>query len=389
MMSPDSSPSQVPLAEPRRKALGLGGFAIELILPTALAAALLLAAASYLQSWNLRGHLGLGIFGTLLVAFSFVLSIWIDSLTLARRRSVGKAQLLNRADPRSRLRKVVVGGIVIPLAAFVAANLVKLPDRRTPMSVAAQLTVRKPEASREKQLGSAVLRAQGAAAKVAGLSALQASGSAAALDELFRILAEDPAALRGGAEARALSKAIASYGKLAIPRLLERFAAASHGASASTSPGRDAFERYFGAGFDALKGEVGARSLDPATRTEELSRLQAEEARLRQSLEEVESAPLAARDGDGLASLVMQTLLEMSSGDAKDLLGFARQVVADAACTDGVRGQALLLVARLGGKSDLDLLYAQLSDASPLLQTRALQGIAMLNTRLAPAGDIK
>jgi len=388
-MPPESRSSQAPVDEPRLKVLGLGGFAVELLLPTALSAAVLLAAASHLPSWNLRGRLGLGIFGALLVAFSLVLSVWVDGLTLARRQSVGKARLLNRADARSRLLKLALGGLFIPLGAFVAANFVTLPGHRTPMSVAVQLTARKPEAVREEQLGSAVLRAQGDAAKVAGISALQASGSSAALDELFRILAEDPAALRGGAEAQALSKALASYGKLATPRLLERFATVSHGASTSSPRGRDAFERYFAAGFEALKSELGARSPDPATRTEELARLQAAEAQLRRSLEEVESGPLTARDGDDLASLVMQALLEMSPGEAKEIPAFARQVAADPACTDGVRGKALLLVARLGEKGDLDLLYAQLSNASPLLQAGALQAIAVLNARLAPGSDNK
>ena len=386
-MSPDSSPSQDPPAETRLKVLGLRGFAIELFLPAVLSAIILLTAASFLPWWNLRGRLGIGVFGVLLVVLSFVLSVWVDSRTLARRQSVGKAQLLNRADAPSRLVKFVLGGIVIPLAAFVAANLVKLPDRRTPMSVAAQLTLRKPVETRAEQLGSAVLRAREVAAKVAGITALQASSSTGALDQLFRILAEDPTVLRGGAEAQALSKALASYGKLATPRLLERFAAVSHGVSASSPRGRDAFERYFGADFEALRSEVGMRSLDPAMKTEELSRLQAAEIQLRRSLDEVESAPLGAHGGDGLASLVMQTLLEMSLGEATDLLAFARQVAADAGCSDGVRGQALLLVARLGGKGDLALLYDQLSSPSPLLQTRALQAIATLNARLASGGS--
>jgi hypothetical protein len=386
-MSADSSPSQDPPAEPRLKALGLRGFVIELFLPAVLSATILLTAASFLPWWNLRGRLGIGVFGVLLVVLSFVLSVWVDSRTLARRQSVGKAQLLNRANAPSRLVKFVLGGIVIPLAAFVAANLVKLPDRRTPMSVAAQLTLRKPVETRAEQLGSAVLRAREVAAKVAGITALQASSSTGALDQLFRILAEDPTVLRGGAETQALAKALASYGKLATPRLLERFAAVSHGVSASSPRGRDAFERYFGADFEALRSEVGVRSLDPAMKTEELSRLQAAEAQLRQSLDEVESAPLAARGGDGLASLVMQTLLEMSLGEATHLLAFARQVAADAGCSDGVRGHALLLVARLGGKGDLDLLYEQLSNPSPLLQTRALQAIAALNARLASGGS--
>jgi hypothetical protein len=88
----------------------------------------------------------------------------------------------------------------------------------------------------------------------------------------------------------------------------------------------------------------------------------------------------------------MQIFLEMSPGEATDLLAFARQVAADTACSDcvpghGVRGQALLLVARLGAKGELELLYEQLSSPSPLLQTHALQAIAALNGRLASGGS--
>ncbi len=385
-MPPESREPQEPPARTRVETIGLVGLAVELLLPASLSAALLLFAATYLPWWNLRGRLGIGVFGVLLVALSFVLSVWVDARTLRGRRLAGKSQLLNRADPKSRLVKFVLGGLVIPVAAFAAANLMRLPDRRTPMALAAQLAVRTPVASRESQLASAVIHARGAAGKVAGISALQASGSPAALNQLFRIAAEDPVVSKGGAEARALAKALAAYGKLATPRLLERFAAAGRGHVASSPGGRDAFERYFGAGFEAMKGEVEAAAVDPATRAGEVARLQVAEAQLKRSLEEIEAAALAARDENGPAGFVMQTFLEMSPGEAADLLSFARQVASDATCSDGVRGQALLLVARLGGKGDLDLLYEQLGSPSPLVEARALQAIAALSARLGPGG---
>ncbi len=135
-----------------------------------------------------------------------------------------------------------------------------------------------------------------------------------------------------------------------------------------------------------MKGEVEAAAVDPATRAGEVARLQVAEAQLKRSLEEIEAAALAARDENGPAGFVMQTFLEMSPGEAADLLSFARQVASDATCSDGVRGQALLLVARLGGKGDLDLLYEQLGSPSPLVEARALQAIAALSARLGPGG---
>ncbi len=196
-MPPESRESQEPPARTRVETIGLVGLAVELLLPASLSAALLLFAATYLPWWNLRGRLGIGVFGVLLVALSFVLSVWVDARTLRGRRLAGKSQLLNRADPKSRLVKFVLGGLVIPVAAFAAANLMRLPDRRTPMALAAQLAVRTPVASRESQLASAVIHARGAAGKVAGISALQASGSPAALNQLFRIAAEDPVVSKG------------------------------------------------------------------------------------------------------------------------------------------------------------------------------------------------
>jgi hypothetical protein len=51
-----------------------------------------------------------------------------------------------------------------------------------------------------------------------------------------------------------------------------------------------------------------------------------------------------------------------------------------------VRGQALLLTAKLGGKDDLDGLYAYLESPSTQLQARAMQTIAELQSKLSASG---
>jgi len=50
-----------------------------------------------------------------------------------------------------------------------------------------------------------------------------------------------------------------------------------------------------------------------------------------------------------------------------------------------VRGQALLLVGRAGEKEDLDTLYGYLESPSPLLQARAMQAIAALESKVPAA----
>lgn len=65
---------------------------------------------------------------------------------------------------------------------------------------------------------------------------------------------------------------------------------------------------------------------------------------------------------------------------------WARQTAADATWPDAVRGQALLLIAKLGGKDDLEGLYGYLESPSTPLQARAMQAIAALQSKLSAAG---
>jgi hypothetical protein len=352
----------------------------------ALSAAFLLVVTSYISFWDLHTPMGLGVFGLLLVAVSLFVSIRVDAVTLARRQKRGKKQLLNRADARSRLVKFVLGGVLIPIGALAAANLVELPNNRTPMSLAIRFTVAKPEVSRAEQLGNAVLRAETPATKVQGILALQTMSSAEVLDQLLRLLSDDPMALNDGSEYQALSRALASYGVQARPKLLQRFSQFSpslrHGAA---GPGGDLFERHFSAAFDGLKSEIAGRNADPAAKVAELARLQAAQADLQRALSQVETYTLASQ-GSSLPAFIMQTLLQMGLKQDADLLAFARQTAADATWSDTVRGQALLLIAKLGTKDDLDGLYAYLESPSRLLQARAIQAIAALQSKVSATG---
>ncbi len=309
----------------------------------ALSAALLLLMASYTSYWNLRTALGLGAFGLLLVALSLFLSIRLDAFTLERRRRSGKRRLLNRANPRSRLVKFILGGVVIPVAALTAANLLELPNHQTPMTLAS-LAIRsrlaKPDVGRAAQLGDAVLRAQSPSAKGQGILALQAVGSLEALDQLLRILSDDPTALKNASEYQALSAAIACYGVQSRMKLLQRF---------NDVP-------------------VSARRSVPAPPGDSF-----------------ESAAQPVQGPISLPAFIMQTFLQMSLKEDADLLAFARRTAADEGWSEAVRGQALQLTAKLGGKDDLDGLYAYLESPSALLQAHAMRAIAALQSKLSAA----
>jgi hypothetical protein len=81
----------------------------------------------------------------------------------------------------------------------------------------------------------------------------------------------------------------------------------------------------------------------------------------------------------------MQTLLQMGLREDADLLAFAHQTAADEEWSEAVRGQALQPTAKLGGKDDLDGLYAYLESPNALIQARALRAIAALQSKLSAA----
>jgi hypothetical protein len=348
----------------------------------AVSAAVLITLAGYTSQWDLRTRWGLRVFGFLLVLLSLALSIRVDAFTLAGRARRGRSQVFNRADSRSRLVKFILGGVVVPIAVLTAANLVVLPNHQTPLSMAIGFRLARPGNARAEKLASAVLRAPSSGARVEGILALQGLRSAEAMDQLLRILQDDPNALKGS-EAQALSSALAAYGADAKSRLLQRFRQLDPRAPASAAPPADMYERYFAADYDAAKRELEAQK--PAASNGDVERLLATRAPLQQALGRIEAD---SPNGAGSASLpvfILQTFLKMDLTEDRDLIALARTTAADGAWPDEVRGQALLLMAKVGGKDDLDALYDALDSASPSLRARALQAIVTLQARLSAA----
>ncbi len=384
-MSDERSSPQTASKDAGPRTLGLVGLLIELLLPTALAAALLLVAASHLAFWDLRSSAGLVVFGVLLVAASLFASFRLDLFTLAGRRRRGKRQILNRAGAWPRLVKFVLGGVVIPLAALVAANRIELPDHRTPMTIALEGRLTAPALSGAERIGNAVVRAATSAARVEGVRALQAMDSGESLDQLSRILAADPAATRDGAEYAALVKALAAAGERARPRLLEllRSVPAGRRGAALAAPGT-LFERHFSAALEAAKADVERRASDPAAGASAAARVRSAGDDLRRALDGVETE-LRPAGASGMPALAMDALLAMSAPADTETLAFARATAADASWSDAVRGKAMQLVAKLGGEGDLEALYAALDSPSPALRESALRAVADLQAKTATA----
>lgn len=336
-----------------------------------LSAALLLALVAYTPRWDLRAPVGLAIFGVLLGVLSLFFSLWLDTLTRGRRRRDGKRRLLNRPGPQWRLAKVVLGGVVIPILALSAANLVQLNDHQTPMTLAS-LAVRsrlgRHELDRAGLLGDAVLRSRSPSAKVQGILALQGVGTVEALDQLLRVLHDDPTALADTREYEALSTALASFGVPARTKLLRMLADVPPGARKNAC---------------APSGDPLAHELTDATPNRApAAREGTAPAELASPASPVEPGDASGRSLAVLPSFAMQTFLKLASSEDGELLAFARQTAADSGWSDPVRGQALQLIAKLGGKDDLDGLYGYLENSSALLQANAMRAIATLQARL-------
>ena len=347
-----------------------------------LSAAVLLTIASKVSWWDLRTPVGLGAFAVLLVLASLFVSVRVDGFTLARRRQRGKRQLLNRAGARARLVKFVLGGVVIPIAALFAANRVEIPGLGTPMALLLKAGLARPAATVAARTGDAVRHAQSASVKVDGIRALQAMASPEALDELWRVVTEDPGAVRGGAESAALSRALAALGAQATPRLLELIGRLSPAERLHASgPTAGGLERDLAPALDALKDQIEKSSPDPAARAARLARLAGARADLDQLESEIEAAPRTG--GSPIAAFVLDTFLAMNARDDDALLAFARTTAADAGWSAPVRGQAMLLLAKLGGQDDVERLAAFLDAPDALLRARAMQALAALEAKLS------
>jgi hypothetical protein len=66
-----------------------------------------------------------------------------------------------------------------------------------------------------------------------------------------------------------------------------------------------------------------------------------------------------------------------------DLLAFAKTTAGNAAFSDNIRGQAFLLIAKLGGKDDFTVLYNYLGNDHDSLKIKAMEAIAALEAKMS------
>jgi hypothetical protein len=173
-----------------------------------------------------------------------------------------------------------------------------------------------------------------------------------------------------------LSTAIGSYGADAKQPLLEMFKNAKP-FEGPTSVDADRYARYFEAGFASLRSDMSAGSELSA---DQLAQIDAAEAQLKTTLQDVHVQPVPS-SGDLRQEFVLQAFLDSSLKEDGDLLTLAKSISGDKTYPARVRGQAMLLVAKLGSSADLNVFYNLLQSEDEALQTRALEAIAALQAK--------
>jgi hypothetical protein len=352
-----------------------------LILPVALAAVMLYYVVGYVSLWSLYRTVSLVIFGIVLVALTAGITILYDTLVtfLRRGKTISRKKML--MDFRLRMARLVLAGLVLPVGVMVAANLVTLPGGGTPMTYFIQATLVVPKSTPAVLIGDAVIKTANPEAKVQGIMALQTFHSSEALDQLMRILKEG-SVLQDASEYTALSQAIASYGVQAKPQLLDVFQnAPPENQAASFSD--DLYGSYLSDSINALRQEISSQAADASGRQATLNQLDTAVTGLKSALMDIQTHQLSSDHAASQQAFVMHTCLAMDLKQDADLVNFGKIVAANMTYSDGLRGNALLLIAKVGGKTEFEALYPYLENDHDTIKINAMEAIANLQVKLA------
>jgi hypothetical protein len=380
------APKPKPAAGKVFSALGL--MLLEIILPALAAGGVLLWLFGGYNLWQIGRPTSLVVFGIVMVVMAIILAAVLDTLTIPIRMSKGMKAVRFARDPRTRIVKLGLGGLIIPIIVLVAVNLAPLPSHGTVMNYLIAAAVPPVKLTPPDEVGAIAIRSENPSTRLLSIQVLQGFRSPEAMNQLVRLVMQDTRALSDPGVSDALSKAIAAYGAAARDTLLISFKSIDPQKSGgSTDVSKDLYDRYFGHSFDSLKTEITNSTLDQAAREAQLAQLQVAQAQLKTSLTSMGYKPTGDTGGDPRLDFILQTFLAMDLKQDADLLTFAKSTAADTRYSSQVRGDALLLVGKLGEQKDLDLLYSYLKSSDDILLTRSLQAIAALQTRLSGTGS--
>jgi hypothetical protein len=347
-------------------------YLVELVVPALAAVGLGAWLFTYYNLWALGAILSQVLFYLGVTLVAIMLCIVLDSFTAGERTRQGTLG----GGPRARLVKLAMGGLIIPIALTVAVNIVSLPAGGTVLNTVIGLVKTAPATTPLDAVARATSETSDPGVRLSGIEVLSKSKSPQALDLLMRMAAEDRAALRDAAAANALAQALAAYGTEARDPLLSLFNSLDPVEASGALPD-DLYGRYFSAPFAGLEAEV------QSTAPEQVAQVEAARSQLEAALQSIHSQSAADSAGDPRPLFILQTFQAMNLKSDPDLLALAVKTAEDPRYSTAVRGEALLLVGKLGADAQLTGLYALLDSEDPFIQTRALQAVSAILSKAA------
>jgi hypothetical protein len=351
-------------------------FLLEILLPAFIIGGALYWFAGAFNLWKLDRTIALVLFAILLVMLSFILSSFF---------SMYYSMSKTRQGLMMRIVVMLLGGFIVPGLLFAGANLLKvLPDQQVIMSRLIQMsTAPLPAQAQAGPMSAVILSSKSPYTQAEGIKAINSSHTSADLEQLFIILNTDSAGLSNQLVADALSQALASYGTAAKQGLIAAFQGhAKPGGNAAVKASDTLYERYFAQSIAGMQAEINSQAIDDQTKQVRLAQVTALSNQIKTSLSDLQTTASSSSQGDPLLGIVMDSCLQMKLTSDNDLYGFAKTTAADVSLPDAVRGKALLLIAKLGGKDDLALLNQYLTNNSETIKASAFTAIANLNQNL-------
>jgi hypothetical protein len=364
----------------------LGLFVLNIVLPVIVAGGAVWTLFYYLNMWQYGMSLALFLFGAAVVAIALILTIVADPLLMIVHKNYRKQGVRFGTGPLARLVRLVLGGLIIPIAVVLAANFVIVPGlaAKTTMNWLVAASQRPVTSEPPEEIAALALQSHDPSTKILSIQVLQTFHSPLALTQLVRIANEDRTALSDSGVYNQLVKAIASYGSDARDPLKDLFKNINTAEKVvSSGVGSSLYERYFAGSFDSLSEEIKNGSGDQASKDARLAQIQAAQTQLKNSLTGVEETSSNTPDAsDPRLDFVMKTFLATDIKSDGDLLAFAKTTAADPNYSRVVRGDALLLIAKLGDKNEVDSLLGYINNSDSYIQSHALQAIAVLQAKL-------
>jgi hypothetical protein len=237
-------------------------------------------------------------------------------------------------------------------------------------------------------IGKGVISSTNNDTKVQGIRTLSIIHSTMCLEQLFAILNQDRNSIKDWSIYDELKTGLASYGKDAKGQLLDIFNT-SKDTSRGISRGltNDLYSRYFSRQFDALTDELRNQILESNKINAQVTQVQEIQSNLQSLLTSIENESLQQKSDDPTLDFVLDTFLQMDIKSDSEIYYLSKIIADDSTYSDGVRGKALLLIAKLGSKNDFGQLSKYILCDNEYLRAMSYEAIGNLHEKIKPKFD--